>query len=240
MKKYFLTFGTENFKESLKRIEKEAKESNFFDEIVIYTEKDIPGFLNYHKYFIENNPKGYGNWIWKPYVTFKLLNKIEEGDILVYLDSGCTINKNGKDRFDEYINLCINSEFKNVSFQYTKYMENQYTKKEVLNYFDLHKEHQNSGQLIGGIFVLQKCKFIQEMVKECLYSCSKYNLIDNRIKNENERFVAHRNDQSIFSCIRKNNGTVSIKNECDLDGSGIEKYLNKYDKYPFWATRLRL
>jgi hypothetical protein len=241
MKIYLVSFGTTNYIQSLNRLKKEAIESNFFDEIVIYTENDIPGFMERHNYFIQNCFKGFGCWIWKSYAVFKALQKLEEGDIIMYLDAGCSINKEGKDRFNEYINLCINSQFKNVSFQYKEYMENQYTKQDVINYYNLNENDCSSGQLIGGIFMLQKCSFTQALIEKWMYDSWKYDLINDKIKIKNDVLISHRHDQSLFSCIRKQLGTHSIENESDLGGSKLEEYKNieVFRSYPFWATRIR-
>ena len=43
-------------------------------------------FWENHSSFIENNKKGYGYWLWKPYIIKKTLEKMKKGDILLYLD----------------------------------------------------------------------------------------------------------------------------------------------------------
>jgi hypothetical protein len=40
--------------------------------------------------------RGGGYWIWKPYIIKKHLDKINDNDILIYMDAGCSININGK------------------------------------------------------------------------------------------------------------------------------------------------
>ena len=43
--------------------------------------------------------RGGGYWIWKLDIIKQAFSKIKENDIIVYLDSGCTLNKSGKKRF---------------------------------------------------------------------------------------------------------------------------------------------
>ena len=38
-----------------------------------------------------------------------VLEQMDENDILVYTDAGCTINKNGRNRFDEYTQNSLES-----------------------------------------------------------------------------------------------------------------------------------
>ena len=57
-------------------------------------------FWNQHGDFINKNSKGYGYWIWKSYIIFKYVQEeMNEDDILLYMDAGCTFNKKGKTSF---------------------------------------------------------------------------------------------------------------------------------------------
>jgi hypothetical protein len=130
-KVHLVVFASSNFTNTLKRIKKEAEDSGFFDYIHAFTEKDFPEYINKHSAFIQSNKRGYGYWIWKPYCVKYVLDKLNEGDVLVYLDAGSTINPKGVKRFNEYIDMCKKSEHKNVSFQYTNFIENEWTKNDI-------------------------------------------------------------------------------------------------------------
>ena len=142
-KLYFITFGNENYYNSLKLISKEVKNFNIFDEIIIITDKELKSdtdFWNKHSKFIENNKRGYGYWLWKPYINLKLLEKINENDIVLYTDAGCTFNINGKNRLIDYINLV--KEYDILSFQLT-HPERKYTKRDLFEYFDYENNDQS-------------------------------------------------------------------------------------------------
>lgn len=244
MKKHFISFATSNFSKTLDRIENEAIDSGFFDIINVFTEKDIPEFMTQHHKFISANPRGFGYWLWKPYIVKKYLSTIPEGDIVVYLDAGCSINKNGKNRFDEYIQMCIKSPFKNISYQYSQYKEYQYTKGDIFQYFKTDINDINSGQLIGGMFMLQKCSFTTELINKWYEICCNYSFIDETISKcpNHPEFISPRNDQSIFSCLRKFLGTHFITNEVDIDLCGehnLHIFREKLSHIPFWATRIK-
>jgi hypothetical protein len=245
MKIHFISFASSNFSRTLERIKKEAIESEFFDVIQCFTEKDIPEFYNKYENWIKSNPRGFGYWLWKPYIIKKYLSTMSEEDILIYLDSGCTINKNGKERFNEYIKWCIKSPFKNLSFQYNQYKEYQYTKGDIINYFNLPKENIYSGQTCSGFVFLQKCNLTCKMIDDwCNIMINNFNLIDDspsKIKNY-EGFVENRHDQSILSCLRFVIGSHFIKNEFDIDLWGehnLHKFKEKLPNSPFWATRIK-
>ena len=105
--KTFLTFGgpSSNYHSAVNRICTQASEFNVFDNIVGATDhhiKDDNEFYNKHGRFLEENSRGYGYWLWKSYLVKKQLEKMNENDILVYADSGCVLNINGKKRLYEY------------------------------------------------------------------------------------------------------------------------------------------
>jgi hypothetical protein len=229
---HFGSFASQNMFKSLKRIKNEAISSNFFDNIHCLSNSDIQDFIDKHQYFINDNSRGYGLWIWKPYCVKKILEKMNDGDILVYLDSGCTINKDGAEFFRYYIEKCIKSPYKNLSFQYSDYTEKDYTKPLIFDRLKIDEKHQSTGQLIGGMFILQKSFFTMNLVNKWLDFSEQYDLIDNT------GFDNNRNDQSIFSCLRKKYGTCAVQNLVDLSESGVEAY-QKIKYSPFWATRLR-
>lgn len=92
MKYVAVTFTDENFIKTRQRYADELKSKNIFSEIYSLGPEDIyEEFLQHHQQFIENNLRGYGFFIWKPYVIHKILSQLDEGDILVYGDAGNTI-----------------------------------------------------------------------------------------------------------------------------------------------------
>ena len=117
----FLSFGNERFKKSRDRILAEAKAlcndgTPAFDAFVIETE-DIENDPEF-KDIIDNIPKklgsgrGYWWYMWKPYVIYKTLKSLNDGDLLFYGDSGMTIyNKaDTHKRINNLVSLVKNKE----------------------------------------------------------------------------------------------------------------------------------
>ena len=54
---------------------------------IFFSERDLP-----KDFFKGFSPKiyrrGYGYWIWKPYIVSKMMSRLNDGDILVYTDAG--------------------------------------------------------------------------------------------------------------------------------------------------------
>ena len=89
MKKYIITYGDEKCKSARMRFIQNALNLNIFDEVIGYSENDISSELQ--RSSIINEKRGGGLWSWKPDVILTTLNKMQDGDYLVYCDAGCTL-----------------------------------------------------------------------------------------------------------------------------------------------------
>ena len=235
---YFASFGgpSTEYHNALKRICGEAQQFDIFTKIFgftdIYLKNDIE-FWNTHGRFIESNPRGYGYWLWKSYLVKNQLRSMNEGDILVYADAGCTLNINGKARLIEYIDMCKNHESGIVSFQLS-HVEHNWTKNDIIQHLNASNEIISSGQLVGGIFVIRKCKATVDLVTKWYEICCYYNLINDTpsLTPNHPTFVENRHDQSIWSILRKQNGSVILSDETYFRNWNAEGIY-----YPFWATR---
>lgn len=226
----FLSFANIKYYPALRRIEKEAIESAFFDDVRIFTEKDLSQEI---KDYCDSNRRGYGYWLWKPYIVCKAMEEMNSEDILVYSDAGFTINKNGAKRFEEYIDIVKNGEHGILSFQLS-HTEKKYTKGDIFEYFDAF-DLSETRQLVGGLFILRKTDYTSELIRAWFDTCNRMrNLIDDSesIVENDKDFIENRHDQSIFSIIRKKRGTHILPDE---SFSGL-KYPR--DAYPFWLTKI--
>ena len=249
MKVVLCSFADSSFRNVIRRFHYEAKESGFFDEIFVYTEKDFDeSFRSRHAEFIKNNPRGYGYWIWKPYFVNRILKSLDDDDVLVYLDTGCGINKTGAKRFDHYLKLVRNSELGCVCF-YNGYIEKDWCKGDVLDYFNVrnNKEITESQQIMGGIFMIRKNKNICQLIERWEYVTSNYYhlLDDSDSKSPNlPGFCENRHDQSIFSLLLKTtSGMVCLPDtEVEVDMPYRELAHRTYRRFkqaPFLAIRDR-
>jgi hypothetical protein len=234
MKIHFLTFVSSNFKTTLSRIKTEAENCGFFDTITCLSEFDLPS--NYiTEHHINEGTKGFGFWIWKSFITRQLFSRINYGDILVYADGGCSINPEGRKRFYDYIDMLNQSDISNLSFQ-MKYPEKQYTKGDLFKYFDVSDKEKikSAGQLVGGIFLLKKDNNSEDLIEKWFSICHSHkNLIDDSDSKEKSdlEFVAHRHDQSIFSILRKQQGSIILGDETNFSNWDENRH------YPIHARR---
>lgn len=236
---HFITYSNDAFKQAKNRLCDEAKATQWFDSITAYSPDTLDDDFNVKFKNILSKGRGAGYWIWKSYVIHKKLHEINDGDILLYLDAGCTINEKGKKRFDEYLNMLNQQDNGIIAFQMTHLPEKWYTVKEIFHHFklDMNGEFANSGQLVGGINIIKKnansLKIVNtwfETLHEnpCLFT-DEYNT-----RNQESFFRDNRHDQSVFSVIRKINNAIILKDETYFNFGNAESI-----KYPFWATRKR-
>lgn len=242
MKIHFITYGTSAFNDTLDRIKNEAKISKFFNTINIYKPNNLEKEFKEKYKDILSIRTGAGCYIWKLQVIKQKLDSINENDIIVYLDAGSSINKLGKDKFNEYINKISESEYGFLVFPAGKgkYI---YTN-ELLDYFEnvynLNVDN-NTNFYIGGHLIIKKNKNTKDIINSYfkLLEYDKYLITDKYNKNQHQDFKFFRHDMSIISLLLNVHGCINT-NDPHYFGDKYQAFKNKdYKKYPFLATRLR-
>ena len=228
----FLTFGTtDGYAGSLKRISREALGMGVFAAVLAYDENNLGReFLDKHADFIRSNRRGYGYWLWKPYIVLRTLERMKEGDVLLYADAGCTLNKAAVGRLKEYIAMCQGPEG-NVGFQ-MGHLDVHWCKMDVIERLEAH-EHAGTGQFIATSFLIRKCPRTVEMVRRWYELAQDYHMIDDTpsVAANVPGFREHRHDQALFSLIRKLYGVIALDDET---------YSVPFKQSsPIWATRLK-
>lgn len=89
MKYLAICFTDEKYQKTRERYAAQLLSKGIFDSVIQYSPDDFDkDFKDKHGKFIAENPKGYGYYIWKPYLILKTLEMMDDGDILVYGDAG--------------------------------------------------------------------------------------------------------------------------------------------------------
>lgn len=234
MKSHFITYGDDKYREQRKLLKKTALESSFFDEVRIFNPSAIEPVFSKCFRSVLTLEKGGGYWIWKPYLIKKTLDELPDDDVLIYADAGCLINKNGKQRYLEYLALLKETETGTIAFQLPQ-KENEFTKREVFDYFEAPEELINSAQLTAAVILLRKCSHTTLLVNQW-YDTLYENLFlftdekDDTI--QYPAFIDHCHDQSIFSVIRKMHGALVLPDETSFQDFGKDG-----KPYPFWTTQ---
>ena len=235
-------------KYSTHRIKHEAATSGFFKEIITLSPKDLDiNFINSHGNFIEQNKKGYGYWLWKPYLIMKNLRDIDEGDYLIYSDSGNTINPYGYDRIGQLYAIL---EKHDLILSKMKYPEEAYIKKstllKVLNYINKNTPEiiekvlvTDPNQRSAAFILMKKTPELMKLIKTwyniaCADNYSNIDDSESTLTNT-KKFIEHRHDQSIISILSKlHPGSFTI-NDNFTDARG-ELTIDNFVK-PFVVSR---
>ena len=237
---HLITYGSNYYTKSAIRLKNQAESFYEFESITNYGIKDLgENFINSVNEIIRA-PRGGGYWIWKPYLIQKKLEEIEDGEYLIYLDAGCTINPLGFERFKEYIQILKESDKPIIGFQLTTFLEKFYTTDKIFDYFNVVSDSpiRESGQLIGGIQIMRKCKFTVSLFRKINNVINDNPYLFTDIYNKETKrqgFVDNRHDQSVISVAKKIEGCVIIEDESYYTSFGCDKSL----EIPFWATRVK-
>jgi hypothetical protein len=244
---HFICFGGPNtiYHNAIKRLHNQALSFNLFDSITCYTEKDLMSdstFWNKHGNFILSNRRGYGYWIWKPYLIYKKLSEIDTNDILLYLDSGCELNINGKLRLLELIKLTQQKLILATSSLQTELI---YSKQDLIEFMSMQSHPLlTQSQAQAGALIIKKCQTTIDFYKEFYQICQNYHFIDDspsKLQNHHS-FKEHRHDQSVFSLLLKKYNLLNYDLDPTYFGDGPSSklvYNKKAISYPIWYCRNR-
>jgi hypothetical protein len=141
---------------------------------------------------------GAGYWLWKPYIILDALEKVNEGDFVIYLDNSMYFIDNPK----PLLELCENENgillFKHDTSNAIKYFTQQSTFKSMN--LDI-EQYKDKPMYCSNVQVYQKnvnsLSFIKEYLSECLNPLA---LIEN-YSNEIAEFKKHKHDMSILSLL---------------------------------------
>ncbi len=217
------SFASKDLKRSAERLLNQANDSHFYDEIkIIISNKTDEILKSKIKSLLSIGKKrGFGYWIWKPYLLKKIFDKIDYGDIVNYIDIGCHIIKTNSLRFNQYLDFIKQDDNWILPFQYHSDLENninnilfpnrderKYTKGDLLEYFDFYNNSNitNSPQFWAGCFFIKKTDVSIEFLDQWLSIFEKnFHLIDDSpsIKKNLVGFEENRHDQSVYSLLCK-------------------------------------
>jgi hypothetical protein len=136
----------------------------------------------------------------------KALSGLRDGDILMYLDSGCELDINKKDEFSEYIQHVEKYGIWGDNVRISN--DRSYTKRDLSIVFDLPDDILRLGHIQAGVLILKKDQRIIDLISEWYSMCQTYHYItdDPSVASNFPEFIDHRHDQSVFNLILKKRG----------------------------------
>ena len=203
------------------------------DKVVEYTFRDIDEEYKRNNAELFSRPRGAGYWVWKSYIIDNALAQVEDGDYVVYTDSGtafinkidCLIREMNRAGTD-VMPFCITLK------------ERQYTKRDAFILMGCDApEYWDTPQICTGIIIVRKtpqsCAFIKKWMQ---YSQ------DIRIVSDDPNvmgkpnlpeFIENRHDQTAFSLLCKREGIVPFRDpsQYGLDLSEFSDEVNSRSQY---------
>lgn len=167
--------------------------------------------------------RGGGYWIWKPYIILKTLEKLNEGDILIYTDAGAIFVKK-----ISYLLQTMERENTDIMVFSLDHLEKTYTKRDAFILMECDTPaYTDTNQILSGYIICKKTERVLRLFTEW----QKYILderivsdIPNRIGKDNyEGFIENRHDQSILSLLCKKYGVKPFR---DPSQFGLNEYCN--------------
>lgn len=223
MKVHLCTFGNFIYEKTKWRLAQQASDTDWFDKIFVYGENDLK---DYDRSF---TGRGAGYWWWKPTIVKKSLDYINDGDILLYVDAGCSLYSQHRDEFYSYIDNFKSTDF--VGFRLGN-LDRHWTKRDLFKFLDVDRpEFTDTDQTIGGIFFVKKCSWTTMFLDKFEKICSIPHLIndDSSYHPNYDNFQEHRHDQSVISLLTKQLGGVKLPDYTHPGLDGLR---------PIIATRL--
>lgn len=204
------------------------------DKVIEYSPEMLP------EDFVEKNqeilryPRGNGYWIWKPYIIKDALGKVDDGDHVIYTDSGSAfVNK------ISYLLEMMELEKTDVMCFCLDLIEKKYTKRDafILMGCDM-PQFTDSDQICATYIILKKDKFTCKLIDEYLMYVQDKRIVTDQPnvmgKDDYPEFVENRHDQSVRSLLCKKHGIEPFRDPSQYGKahSAFDEAVNKRSNYP--------
>lgn len=226
-KLWFVSFADSRYAYQLKRIHRQALRFGFReDHIFTCTEDDLDkAFRLKMRDILVIGSRGYGYWCWKPQIILQALEKMPKGDVLLYTDAGCYLNKKGMSRFSKYLEMAQEQGILGFQSRFGrndvdensihKLLEKYWTKGDVFDWFGVREDSHitHTGQYWAGMMLVSKRTESVEFFKRFRQIfLDNLNLVTDQpsVSPNFPGFIENRHDQSIFSLLYKINNYKSL------------------------------
>jgi hypothetical protein len=210
-----LIFATDKFKDSQKKLIKHL-DSIGVKNIIELSEKNLPNeFIEEHKNHFSKK-RGFGYWIWKPYIIIQELNKLQDDEILLYIDS---TDLPKQTFFDLVIKHFTHNEI--LLINQNKYFHGDWTKRDCFVLMDCDKEkYYNELQLEAGVIGVKNNQLCLNILNEWFFFMKNLSILDDSPNTQGlpnlYNFKEHRHDQSILTNLSIKMNIKSIKVDSNL------------------------
>jgi hypothetical protein len=233
---YLLSFAnTPDYSASLRRLNRQADSLGLFSGRRIYSDKDLdPTFRAEFGEYLQSGVRGFGYWVWKPFLILEYLKALPDDSILLYVDAGCHLNPKGADRLIDYCEIAAQHPTNILHFELNSdHSLSRWTKESCLEHFNIKPGDRlrDEPQVWAGAMVIKNSPTSRDFVLRWLAPFREdWNLVDDSPSStpNHPLFVEHRHDQSILSILAYRDGTARL--------SHSEQYPKKEPGHPIdWS-----
>ena len=225
-----VTFGAGNirWKRAAKRLKREAEKIELFSEVYALDENwldqaDFEVNKLVQSFMKSGDSKGFGYWAWKS-AALTWVHERHPDALIIYLDSGFVIpnSETAREGFLRWIELT--QLHGSLALRLPAHPERKWTKRETILSINPSESLGDSMQIQGGFIFLmpeQADEFLPPYRYKILEN-NGFHISDETKFNNIPGFMAHRNDQSVFSLLWKQRGMFCILDETDpTNNTGI-------------------
>lgn len=191
---------------------------NGFDKAFSYRFENLDfEFVNRNSTIL-SQPRGAGYWIWKAQILLQTFHMCNEGDYVMYADSGSEFISN----IDPLISICDTNDGI-LLFHLTPdpgNCEQIQTKRDAFILMGCEHVKDMWPVLHAGFQLYKNCSNARNFVQDYLYFCQDPRIVTDLPNEFGENFPLfqnHRHDQSVLSCLQKMKG---IKSYLDITQFG--------------------
>lgn len=200
------------------------------DRCIQYGPRDLDDVFRRRNRLLLEIPRGAGLWVWKPRIILDALSKANDGDVVVYVDSGTLILRD----LAPLIRACRQSPQGILCFPVSDFhLERHWTKRDAFVLMDCDgAAYHDTPQIAGGAILLSKQQSSLDIIREWMKLVEQVRLISDlpSLCNlpELDGFCAHRHDQSLFSLLCKKRGIVPHSGKADMSlGHFVQSHVHR-------------
>lgn len=238
MRIVLITFSDDKFEPAKQRLVCQAEKTGVFDKIIPYSPsmvskaiKDLPTW---------NIGRGCGLWTWKPDIIMQTIEKLEDGDIVVYADAGCSVYRSPE--WDAIVKIL--NKFDIIAQRLYQRTDN-WTRKELLDFFiDGNGKYWPKLYQYEATVILKVSDFTKKLIWEWLNLIIDHpefvmDVTEEEKRSQHPCFIENRHDQAIYSAlIYKYYLKPENKRKIYAMWEHIEEY-DPFSKQAIRTTRLR-
>ena len=219
---FYINYSDINYRDHQNFLVDTIKKNNLFDDAEAYTREwlETTDFYKENKTILDKDRLA-GYALWKPYVILDKLKKVDDGDIVVYMDCGDIPLQGIKECISDYM---IDHDQYFISQNHTG-VNKWFIKRDCFYYMGCDEErYWNSIQLEDGFLAFKKTDYNIELVTEWMKYCADERCVSdipNQCGLENlDGFQDHRHDQSIITLLQLKHNLP-----CVMGHTGIRHFI---------------